>query len=787
MTAAQEYAALREFEHERERRRALGLPAPASNWRSPAAAGSPQAAFDLQRSAGNQVVDREARAAGDSPEPPLLAKMRRAVDDLDLQIEMSKDKRDDQKRINDDQRLVSGASEVVGGFLDSFGGKGLHVLHMPDNTIWEPSKWLVSKVYEKLAARDPIGAARALQELAGVFRQAQTELNEYLQELNGGADAAITGLRVAEVAGAIAATVLSGGAAGGGLLATSLAAAGGAGAYGMAQELATQSGEQLADTRKNFDFKAVLLRGGTDALTTFVGALAGGALSRWAIARFGKHLLSRLTPFQRAMLAERIGIVTEDLALVPEILVTRGQKLFVEFFSGVATTPLTVSVSAVLKRLQGQAAPDSEEFTSQVIEEAIKGGLIQLFLGWLLHGKSAPQLELSRGRQPTRPVSHNERAPEIDVTRPSGLELDTGPAPTRESTPHAEFEPTIDLSQPSPLELDTGPAPTRESTPHAEFEPTIDLSQPSPLELDTGPAPTRESTPRTEFEPTIDLSGQRPLKLDRRPAPTREGAPHSEFAPEVDLSKKTGIPIAKSEKRREEVRRMRPKKPEFKGGEASGEVTGSEYRKGGPAYVPERTKLLDGKRVRSPAGRSSAPAYHEFTVAEMSPGQLRSKVDPKTGQVLEVKFRVTREALANRQSTDRSFKADRSIEAPQSPEVFRPKNPKQKGVPRELDRGHMATRRSQVTSPEAEVDADLMTNVLPMARRTNQQGGEWFEAEVRADRLALEHGDVEVTVTPNYDANPPITEEGVPIPNSFQRKVTTLDGRVLEDATYQNL
>jgi hypothetical protein len=75
------------------------------------------------------------------------------------------------------------------------------------------------------------------------FIEADTALNEYLEGVLGGAEISTTGLKVAAAAGAIAATVLSGGLAGAGasVLATSVAVGVGAGAYGAVQEVATQS------------------------------------------------------------------------------------------------------------------------------------------------------------------------------------------------------------------------------------------------------------------------------------------------------------------------------------------------------------------------------------------------------------------------------------------------------------------------------------------------------------------------------------------------------------------
>jgi hypothetical protein len=369
-----------------------------------------------ERAAGNQAAIGISLNAGNSKPLPLVSsslsnfgtdrmvgvsvalnQLERAVNRLDIQLSTLKDRRDDQQKINEDQRIVSSISENVGSVVDVFKGKGLHWLDLPSKSIWTNADLLSAAVHEKLREHDVLGAAHALQNFADEYRRVQTVLMEYINSTLGGSEFATTGLEVAAAAGAVAATIVTGGVAAGagaGLLGTSLAVGAVAGVYGAAQEGAGQGGEMIAGMRSKFDFEKIAIRGGKDAIMGFVGTLAGGALSKYAANYFGRILMRRLTPDQVAMLAERLGVNAAELT--PAAFLSKIQTFIIDFFSGAATTPLMSAIEVVLGKLEGKEAPSPEEFVKMVITNAIEGGLIQLFLAPLMHGSSRKPKSMDR-------------------------------------------------------------------------------------------------------------------------------------------------------------------------------------------------------------------------------------------------------------------------------------------------------------------------------------------------------------------------------------------------------
>ena len=325
-----------------------------------------------------------------------LEQIRRAVNQLAYQLEAVKARRDEQEKINQDQWAVSWFSEQVGSVAGALKGKGLRALNIPEKSIWNTSDRLFKEVRHWLAAGDVIRAAHKLQNLADEFTKTNKEFNEYLEGVIGGAEISTTGLEVAAAVGAIAAAVATGGAAAGAgltVLGTSAVVGVGAGTYGLVQETATQSGEMFAGLRKVGDFdKAILTRGGKDAVMGFVGAITGGVLTKYAINYFGRIILSRMTPGQIAKLAVHLGVDAIDLT--PQVLLSKGQQFLIEFFTGAATTPITTAVEVTLNNLTG--VPSRESFVEMVVENAIEGGLLQLFLGVLTHGRA---LKPGKGRK----------------------------------------------------------------------------------------------------------------------------------------------------------------------------------------------------------------------------------------------------------------------------------------------------------------------------------------------------------------------------------------------------
>lgn len=287
---------------------------------------------------------------------------------------------------------------IVGFFADRLGG-----VSMPPLTMWQDVENALTRA-EKTVKKDSNDSIQsAVDQLVVAQALAQTAHDRFVMYRDGtitGADRSITVLKVTAAAGAVAATVATGGAAAGagaGLLGTSAAVGLVGGAYGATQESASQLGEMTAGMRKNFDLKPILQRGATDAVTNFVGAFVGGALSKYAAKMFGSYL-SKIGDEALVELGEQLGMKGP---LPRDFFLTRGQRFIADFLGGIGASPLTTAVKVVTEKIVGkEEIPDGPKFVEMVIEEMIQGGAMQIFLGAILHGK-APSVSLKGAKPPS--------------------------------------------------------------------------------------------------------------------------------------------------------------------------------------------------------------------------------------------------------------------------------------------------------------------------------------------------------------------------------------------------
>ncbi len=284
------------------------------------------------------------------------------------------------------------------------------------------------------------------------YQEARDKVTAYREGTIGGSERSITALKVTVAAGAVAATIATGGtatAAGAGVLGTAGAVAVGAGTYSEFSEMGTQGGEMISGKRQAgmFDPGAIVTNAATDVAIAFVGAYLGGQLTKYLVRSFGTYLLTSLSEEALAALGQEMGAVGP---LTAETVVSAGQKFIIEFFSGLAMTPLNTAVTAALKRLSGEKFPGPKAFTDQVVHDLIVGGITQLFVGALTHGAKVAGMET--GMEPPSAAATDPGA--------SGLELDRGAAPVppeQQSQMHYN-ERALPDEGPS-LELDTGRAP----------------------------------------------------------------------------------------------------------------------------------------------------------------------------------------------------------------------------------------------------------------------------------------------------------------------------------------
>ena len=205
-----------------------------------------------------------------------------------------------------------------------------------------------------------------------------------------GAERAETTLKITAAAGAVAATIATGGLAaqaGAGLWGVSAATAVGAGSYGITQEAATQAGEFHVGMRKKFDYAAIFKRGAVDAVTTFVGALTGGALSRVFMRALGPYL-TNIGDDVLGQLGKQMGLRG---ALPRDYFMTHAQRFMAEFLGGIGSSPFTTTVSVLMQKLTGDKdrPKTAEEFVRLLVREMVQGGIMQLFLGGFMAAHAA--------------------------------------------------------------------------------------------------------------------------------------------------------------------------------------------------------------------------------------------------------------------------------------------------------------------------------------------------------------------------------------------------------------
>lgn len=343
-----------------------------------------------------------------------LEKIRLAANQISSHLQISRVRRNEQQKINDEQWFVSTVSESTATASRVIRFDWSHRTVLPGEELWDGTELRLQAVFIELQTGDPKRAAEELKVLAEEYAKAQTKLGEYLTDVINGGELTTTGLKITAAAGAIAAAIASGGIASGaavpmlgigasaglGLFGTSVAVGTGAGVYGATQEIAGQtSAKYWAGTQKKINWAAVLKRGATDAITGFVEALAGGFLAKQFAKLFGSYI-GNLSKEALEEFGQALGM---EGALPRDFFLTGGQRFIADFMSGIGTTPLTVGVTMAINRigLSGEG-PSTDEFLSTVLEEMVQGSVMQVFLGFLLHGRGAPTGKVRRENSPPK-------------------------------------------------------------------------------------------------------------------------------------------------------------------------------------------------------------------------------------------------------------------------------------------------------------------------------------------------------------------------------------------------
>ncbi len=202
--------------------------------------------------------------------------------------------------------------------------------------------------------------------------KAETDWQAFLKDTEKGASRTVTGLKVAKVAGAVAATALTGGAAGalelGAAATTGLVAVAG-GTYAATQNLAGQVGEIAFSDRTSIDWGAVAKEGAIATAAGFVGGAVGGKLASTIGNGLGK-LVGGMAPETM----EAFGIEGAEL-------LTNGERLFAEWAGSTLGTPFATTTQVLM-----QAAIDGKwpvtsvgDFFDLVLNDMVKSGAISGF------------------------------------------------------------------------------------------------------------------------------------------------------------------------------------------------------------------------------------------------------------------------------------------------------------------------------------------------------------------------------------------------------------------------
>jgi Domain of unknown function (DUF4157)/Papain fold toxin 1, glutamine deamidase len=430
----------------------------------------------------------------------LARSTRRMLDALVDRIEAAADgHRDYMGRIHD----------WAGAVSDWAAGTSLPPIH-----IWESPRAQARQARSAVEARDWPRAGRELTEAISRYEQTRWTWNRYLGSSQSGAQAAIATLQGVQVVGAMAATIASGGIAGAALGTASVAAVAGsaaavgatAGVYGAAQVQVRQGSERHHGLRERFDWSEVLNRGLHDAVAGFVGAFTGGVLTRGFSRLFGSYL-GRATP---EALTELGRIFGTGGPLPRDFFMTQGQRFVADFLGGLGSAPLTTATEHILARYTGGARRpfDVSVFMREVIEEAVRGGIIQVFVSAVAHAHGTRRAGAAQASGTAPPPAASQ--PHTQPGRAPGERTALIPPPPRAApreTGHrvAASRPTTPVASPSRTNAAHAPAvterPTQPGTPGAladEHARPTEPDRPSDMARDTPVEDTRPTNPDDE-------------------------------------------------------------------------------------------------------------------------------------------------------------------------------------------------------------------------------------------------------------------------------------------------
>ena len=294
--------------------------------------------------------------------------------------------------------LAAGKETIVGLWNKLSGKKGPQYesksTDLPSPSIWGPVDVQVRALeaaigrYEKSHAKGDLEAViAAAKEARAQFEKAHRLVAQYRERVAGGAGDMATILEGVVGACALIETICSGGLAAGG----STVAVAGASAAGAGTSKIVFDGAKLASDGKvnKESIKKLLIEGGKDAATTFVGILVAGPLSKAFLRLFARGAVAGLAGAELKAAAAELGTAA-DLNAIAEALAGPKVHYVVDLLSGVASAPFSTVVGVVIDRINKDHKDlTTAEFIEQVISEAKSAGVMQVFIGALIHGHAA--------------------------------------------------------------------------------------------------------------------------------------------------------------------------------------------------------------------------------------------------------------------------------------------------------------------------------------------------------------------------------------------------------------
>ena len=283
-----------------------------------------------------------------------------------------KSRHDELIRLYTAHPVVSSISEILGS------GSILRILNsseMPPKEIWfEVYFWLALARKQLDDFRDIPATrlttieklARSLEKSYNCLFEAHVKLRKITDNSIDGAERAINSLEVIASAGAVAATIATGGVAtGAGVLAVASVSGITAAGYGVTQESARQVSETQFGLRKKLDLTKIFIDKGLNELaTTFVGGILGGSLKN-IFAKMSPRYISRISD-EGIKNINRILIESGAEPVTRTSLMYVWEKRISAYIPSIATAPLEEVVKGVLIDIREKGEFTPEDILSRI-------------------------------------------------------------------------------------------------------------------------------------------------------------------------------------------------------------------------------------------------------------------------------------------------------------------------------------------------------------------------------------------------------------------------------------